>query len=305
MLISLSNILRMVGLKHLFCCFFLLIFSFCQGQVTELTGGILIGNSEMMSYKVVYEIKTNNIISGYSISDLNGSGETRAIITGQYDPKKKLLRFEEKKISSSKAKLPPDEFCLMKVEGSFSKKNGKSLFSGTFVSSSPNNKIICQSGSVLLTPSRDLEKALNKVEKQKKKAEPQTKPENALLESLAPISGVSKIKSLEAGSLTEYPLLSDTIRLDILDDKLEDGDKISIYQNKTKVVSELTTTNKVHNLMFLADKNDPVVVFTIIACNEGFSPPNTIKVVLSNGSQKELLIALLKKDQMVKIVLKR
>ncbi len=115
--------------------FVLLIFAFiCPdifSQQTTLTGAIVIGKAEVMSYKISYHL-TGNKLTGFSISDVNGNGETKAAISGTYNPKNKEFNFEESKLISTKAQIPHDEFCLMKVAGKLEKKNGKLIYTGKF-----------------------------------------------------------------------------------------------------------------------------------------------------------------------------
>jgi len=292
-------------MKVIIGIFFLLFFKVACSQVVELTGAIIIGKTEMMSYRIVYEIGNNNVISGYSIADINGNSETKAKITGVYNPRKRTLQFEEKEIVSSKANLPFKDFCLMTVNGKFENKNGKHIYTGTFVSASLNNKLTCDLGTIILATTKDIYDLAVKANKITDKIPLPDSTGNAIKEILTSLEGVEKVKSLSPESITEYVLSSDSIQLDILDDRLEDGDKITIIKNKTKVVSELVTSNQVQTFKFDIAENESVVVFTIVACNEGISPPNTLKVILTNGKVKELLIAQLKKDQFVKILFRR
>ena len=292
-------------MKVSFLIFLLIVCNISNAQVIELSGIIMIGQSEVIKYQVNYEIKKNNTISGYSISDVNGSSETRASISGKYLPQKGLLQFEENKIISSKTRLTPDDFCLMSVKGKFERKAGKNVFSGTFDSKSPNKKLSCSSGTIYLAMAADISQLFKKSGDTTVKHALPDSIRKDFSENLKLLSGVDKVETLLPSSLNEFELLTDTVQLDILDDRLEDGDKITIIENKTIVASELEMTNKVRSLKYFIDKKEPLVVFTIIACNEGKSPPNTIKVILRNGVDQELLIARLKKGQMIRLLLRR
>jgi len=294
-----------IEMKIRFCIFFILLCKIAISQVIELTGIILIGSSEAVKYQLVYEIKSNNLISGYSVSDAHGSSETRAKISGTYNSRKGTLDFEEMKILSTKTKLLPDDFCLMKVRGKFEKKAGKNILTGTFDSKSTNQKLICSSGTVLLATSEDVNKFLRSLSSASGRGPAADSLNKGVNENLQLLLGVDKVKSLQPESMTEFTLVSDSVQMDVLDDRLEDGDRITIIKNKTTVVSDMLITNKVQTLRFFIDKKDPLVVFTIIACNEGMSPPNTVKMILRNGNDQQLLIAELKKGQMVRLLLRR
>jgi hypothetical protein len=284
--------------------FILLLINISFAQQVDLTGAIIIGRAEMMSYKIVYQVNEKNIVSGFSISDQSGDNETKSKISGIFNPRKKTLQFEEKSIISTKTKLDFNDFCLMNVKGKFSRKSGKTVFTGSFHSKSANKLLICDSGTIILTTTKDIleleARAMNMLGNTKI-----TDSSINIDEKLAPLLGVDKVRTLEPGKIADYTLATDVVQIEIIDDRLEDGDKISIYRNNKIVVSELAITNKVQNFKFDIDKSEKIVVFTFLACNEGTSPPNTLKVILTNGEQKELLIAQLKKDQSVRIQLKR
>jgi hypothetical protein len=292
-------------MKFFHLLFFLLLFNIIDAQVVDLTGAIVIGNSEVMSYNIVYEVQDNMKITGYSITDPNGNSETKARITGTYNPRKKNLTFEERNILSTKVRLRADNFCLMTVDGKFARKNGRYVFTGTFTSKASNIKITCDSGTIVLATTKDINAFMATAAKIK---DDMPLPDSNSLnigEIAKVLKGVDKVIAVDPGSVTEYKLDTDSVQLDILDDRLEDGDMVTILKNKTAVVSNLIITNKVRTFKIPVSEREKVLVFTIIACNEGKSPPNTIKIVLTNGGQKELIIAQLKKDQLVKILLKR
>jgi hypothetical protein len=187
--------------------FFLLLFKITYSQVVELTGAIIIGKSEMMSYRIVYEIGKNNFISGYSIADLNGNSETKAKITGFYNPQKKTLKFEEKEIISTKANLPFTDFCLMIVDGKFEKKNGKNIYTGSFVSNSLNKKLACDRGTIVLATTRDIYDLAVKANKVIGKIPLPDSSGKAINEVLNSLEGVEKVISVLPESITEYTLM--------------------------------------------------------------------------------------------------
>lgn len=288
-----------------FSVFFL---SFCFGvkaQETTLTGAIVIGKSEFMSYKITYRLANNNTLSGTSVCDVNGNEETKAQITGLYNPKDKTLSFEEKSILSTRSMTPKDEFCLMKVSGKFEKKAGKTVFTGEFKSTSLNPEIICDPGSLILLT----EKNLNELAKSAAKAIEKLPASDTLKkqadDNSAPIEWVRNVIDLTPGSLTELDLKSDNLQFDIIDDKIQDGDKITLLKNGIVVVSGFEVTNRVKTFKFTIPKEEKQVTFTIIADDEGSVPLTTIKGSLRNGNEVNLIMASMDKGQSVTIVLKR
>ena len=284
---------------------FIFIIQICYSQVIELTGVAVIGNFEMSKYKIVYEINDDNTIKGYSISDIGGDAQTKSKISGTFNPRKKTLRFEEKNIISTKLNLSFNDFCLMTVTGKFDKKGDKQIFTGNFKSKSPNQKLVCDSGTMILTTTQNIYELAAKFSKSVENRQLPDTIKKIINDNLPTVKAIEKVKSIQAGSTTKYTLMSDTIRLDIFDDQLQDGDKITVLKNNVEVLSNFETTKKVQSLKFAIDKNDQAVLFTIISTDEGSSPPNTVKVFLINGNERVLLIAPLKKGQMVKIMLRR
>lgn len=286
--------------------FFLLFFCLSvNAQETTLTGAIVIGKAEFMSYKITYRLANNNTLSGISVCDVNGNYETKALITGSYNPKNKTLIFEEKSISVTRSKTPIDEFCLMKVTGKFEKKAGKTVFTGKFESSGLNPEISCDSGTIVLLTEKDLNELATKATKAIEKLPAPDTLKKQTEENSATIEWVRNVMDLTPGSVTELELKSDNIQFDIIDDKIQDGDKITLLKNGIVVVSGFEVTNRVKSFKFTIPKGEKQVTFTIIADDEGSVPLTTIKGSLRNGNEVNLIMASMDKGQSVRIVLKR
>ena len=277
--------------------FYLFLSSVAFAQKVELAGTVIIGNSQMVTYKIIYEITGNNTFTGYSISDIGGVLETKSKITGHFNPQKNSLTFEEISLITTKSNLSAKEFCFMKVHGRFSKKNGMHLFSGSFVSKGPDNNLTCDSGTIYLTTTDEIFKLEKKVQKILTESSLPDSISKIISEKIKPFKVVEQVKTIKAGSITEYVLLSDTIYLEIYDDQKQDGDRITILKNSTPVLTDFLTTKAVQKLSFGIGRHEQEVVFTIISTDEGEMHPNTVKILLINGIQKVKLIAPLKKNQ--------
>lgn len=302
--------------KALLIAFFLFIFFCSHSQKVELTGALIIGKSETTIYHISYKINKDNTITGYSVSDLNGTFETKAKISGIYNPRKKTLSFTEQSIISTKAKLAFNEFCLLSVKGKFIQKNNKHVFTGNFSSKSIDNEVLCDSGTIYLATTQDIFELEQKVSKIIDSAVNttgtgkviHTQFDTIILKETTPppariISKNSEtVTMLKAGSIKQYVLLSDTVRLDIFDDQKQDGDKITVLKNNIPVITDLSTKNTVQSFYYSVDKKEKEILFTIISTDEGSMPPSTIKMYIINGKQKTLLVAPLLKGQMVKLM---
>jgi len=289
--------------RLLYCFAFLLFFCFnAVAQETTLTGAIVIGKAEFMSYQITYQLTGKNVLSGYSICDINGNEETKSRITGFYNPKNKTLHFEEKSVLKTRSKIPVDEFCLMIVSGKFEKKAGESVFTGKFESKCRNPEIACDSGTLVLLT----EKGLNQLATKAAKALPVSDSLKKVAEvEPAPINWVRNVVELNAGTVTEFDLKSDSVQFDLVDDRIQDGDKITLLKNGIKVLSGFEITNHVKSFQYKIAREEKEVSFTIIADDEGSVALTTIKAALRNGNEVNLIMASLNKGQSVKIVLKR
>lgn len=285
---------------------FPLLFCFSSiAQQTTLTGAIVLEKTEFMSYKITYQLNNTNVLAGYSVCDINGNEETKARITGFFNPKKKTLNFEEISIISTRSKTPVDEFCLMKVSGKFEKKAGKFVYTGKFDSKCRNPNITCDSGTIVLMTEKNLEALAAKATKALEKVPQPDNLNKEAIEEPAPETWVRKVIELAPETVTDFDLESDYIQLDLVDDKYQDGDKVTVMENDTKVLSGFEITNRVKSLRFKSNKEDKAVTLTIIADDEGSIPPATVKAVLRNGNESNVIKASLKKGQSVKMTFKK
>lgn len=285
-----------------------LILFFClsaAAQETTLTGAIVIGKAEFMSYKITYKLTSQHVLSGYSVCDVNGNDETKARITGFYNPKTRTLTFEEKSILSTRSKIPATEFCLMKVKGKFEKKAGKSVFTGKFESTCRNPQITCDSGTLVLLTEKNLDDLAKKTAKALEKRPLADSLKKETGEKPAPEAWVRNVIELLPGTVTTFDLKSDRIQFDLVDDRIQDGDKITLLKNGVKVVSGLEITNHVQSFTFNIPAGEKDVSFTIRADDEGLVALTTIKAALRNGNEVNLIVVSLNKGQSVTIVLKR
>lgn len=276
-------------------------------QDITFSGAIVIDKTEVMSYTITYQLSKNNELTGYSTGDLNGKEETKSLITGKYDPKRNTLTFEEKKILNSKAKTPVEEFCLMKVQGKIDNKGGKTVFTGNFNAFSLSNEVICASGTLILLSEKDINELSAKTEKILKKLPP---PDNLPDESNAsavvdPVPWTRNVIELESGNTTELELKSDVLILELVDDRFQDGDIISVYKNGVKVINNLEITNRVQSYKYEIGKEEREVTFSIKAEAEGSIALTTFKAVVRNGQENNLIVTSLNKGEWVKVILRR
>lgn len=274
-----------------------------SAQSRVLTGAIVIGNAEVMSYKIYYDLMPNNTLSGYSISDENGKSQTRATIAGYFNPKKKILFFEERKVTDSKLQMPVDEFCLMQVTGKLEKKGQNIVYTGKFEGRSYNKNIICDSGSIMLMSEKALDNLAAKTTKALEKA---SKSDTiSKVTTKTPVNWTKNEIEAGSGEIKSFLIKSNEIQIDLVDDRFQDGDRITLMMNDATVAKSLEVTNKVKSYSFKLSADDREVTFKIIAENEGSVALTTVKAALRNGNEVNMININLNKGESVKLVLKR
>ncbi|GAB1403313.1 hypothetical protein DSECCO2_554090 [anaerobic digester metagenome] len=264
-------------------------------------GAIVIDKTEVLSYRITYQIDQTNTISGFSISDLNGKEETKAQLTGKYNPKDRTLSYVENKIVYTKSTTPIEEFCLMKVNGKIEKKSGKTIFTGTFEAVGSSDDIICASGTLILLSEKDMDelsaKAVKAVKKLPAAAEKpiETEPE--------PWS--RNVFEIKPGKNVELELKSNELIIELVDDRFQDGDRVSVFKNSVKVIDKLELTNRVQSFKYAIDEQEKEIVFTFLAEDEGSIAQTTFKAVIKNNRENNLFICSLEKGEKVSVIFKK
>lgn len=289
-----------------FVCLWVFFISFINcviAQQSKLSGVIAVGKSSYMKYEINYQLDKNNIISGYSIGDLNGSEETKARITGVFNQKKRTMVFEEVGIIITKSKTPVDEFCLMRVKGKFEKKSGKHIYTGKFDSYCRNPKVVCDSGTIVLMTDKEIKELNKQVVKAIQKAPVSDSVKKALEPLPDTTQWVRRVFDLQPNSETEIKLNSDFVILELVDDRYQDGDRVTIMENEKIILQDFELTNRVKSIKFPLEGDQQKLTVTIVAADEGSIALTTIKAVLKNGNESNLINASLNKGQLIRLTM--
>jgi len=285
--------------------FFLILFSNARAQQLTFSGAIVMANNEILNYRIVYQLNGHNVLSGYSLSDINGDNETKASIVGTYNPKSKVLCFEEKEILFTKANLSSNEFCLMKVNGKLERKAKNIAFSGVFTSSSQNPEVNCESGTILLFSQKTLDKLKRETTNILEKALSQDSLNNDT-KYITPIPITTyAITEVGAGSKLSFELSVDEFQIDIVDYKFDDGDKITLLRNNATFANGIKITNQVKSFRFKLTEKEKEVTFKIVSESEGSIALTTISVILKYNHELHPMIVSLKKGESAIMILRR
>lgn len=110
---------------------------------------------------------------------------------------------------------------------------------------------------------------------------------------------------MDNGKSAEIELKSNFIILELVDNRYQDGDKISVFKNGVKIISNLEMTNKVQSYRYEIGKNEKEVTLSFLAEDEGSIALATFTAVIKNGRENNLIRASLNKGETIKVIVKR
>lgn len=289
-------------IKSLLAFIFMSVTSFAQGNY-EFFGAIkLNGNDKtLITYRIVFE-ENNGKIYGYSVTDLDGSHETKNTIEGTYDKKLKVLSFQEKDILYTKSKFAQSSFCFVNFSGKVKLINNNSKIEGNF-KGLYKNKTKCIDGIINLVGSTkiyNLAAKVNKKIQKSKKIDDQIKIKSnplAILDSL-------KINKLIKDQNLNVFWESKKIKIEIFDAGKEDGDVISLYHNGQIILENYKVKNEKKVISIQLDTSISNE-FKILAINEGSILPNTSKIILIDDKRTFELLTSFRKNESAFITLIR
>jgi len=289
----------MKNLHPVFLFFLLIAFTnsivYAQNK-QEYLGIIKLNDSSFISYKVNLTEK-NGKISGYSVTDIGGNHETKSLLSGTYDKKKNLLKFNETTIIYTKSEVTTYDFCHVhftgKVKNINSKKNIEGKFEGKY-----SDGTRCINGELALKNISKITKKAAKIDRVLKRTKriPEAEKEN--------ISITKQLDSLKMNVLRSNDKLSmfsssPFITLNIYDAGKEDGDRISILVNEQVVLKNYTITRKVKQLKI--PLSSQLTNIKVRALNSGSISPNTAKIEFIDAAHKIEAIVSLNKFEKTEI----
>lgn len=236
------------------------------------TGHIQIGQS-YLKYKLAVNNK-GGVIDGYSVTDVGGPDETYTQISGYANQRTNTLSFQEEALIKTKSKGLYQNFCYVHADLRLNTSPIGVVLEGPFDGRYANTKKPCGEGVIYLEGAHDIRELFRAI------AIP-AKPVPDTFNSKYTVTGGSKLK-LKARS--------DSIRFLIWDDMLPDGDLMSIKQGETILLDRYQIQKEVKEIRaVLSEKSGNIFSFT--ALNVGKRPPNTAKIVVTDGQKTYLVIS--------------
>ena len=272
--------------------FFLMSSQLVFGKDNSYTGWINM-NGRKIKFSIQFNIAKNNLITGTSLTAHGTSDETKCKIRGKYNRRNGEIHFYETVVIKSKAKYENLNFCLLSARVKRKVTKNEVQYSGNFSGHIRGTKKKCASGKIYFSKIKRIKKELIKPTVKKNNKTVKVKEKDILY------SHISSKK------LTEYKIIGGTLELSIWDDANADGDRVNVYFNGKKVISNFELTNSKKTIKLTIPEDEKIFTIKIEALNEGQATPNTSQITLKNKNFSKSLRAHIKKNEFVYIKLFR
>jgi len=245
---------------------------FAQNE-QEYLGVIKLNDSSFISYRLNL-LENNNLISGYSITDIGGDHETKSNITGEYNDKTNTLTFKEVGIIYTKSEVSDYDFCYINFEGKVNTINSKKNIEGKFVGLY-NDGSNCINGEIKLRNIEKIEKKAEKIDKLIQKSKRVDKEVKATVSVTQTLDSL-KMNILKPNQNLTMFTASSQLKLNIYDAGKVDGDKINIYVNGSIFLRNYIVNKNIKKLTIPLNSKSTLV--EVLALNTGTISPNTAKI---------------------------
>ena len=281
------------------------VFSFGQVNKYTLTGTIRVTTGEEFPYRIVFT-EAQGVIKGHSYT-YKEPNETKATITGTLDRHTRRLSFKETEILYSHEVHINAFMCLVDASIDYVQDKGSKVLKGS-IKSTEADKTACTDGVLTFDNQEELNKLFNPHEKfdtvitmKKKVSNPNAVDKDK--RALAPETPVVTDK-ITKGVEKTYDWHSDTVVIDIWDSGTQDGDQVTLEYNGKPYLTKYTLIKQKKQLRIPVSRTGTDVI-TILAVNEGWDPPNTASIILTDGTTKYSILSYNNKGQMSVIKIKR
>jgi hypothetical protein len=277
-------------------------------QISNVTfvGSIIASTGDNYSYKLLVS-DSNDIIRGYSITDISGPDETKNTVIGKISPSKKQITFHENRIIYTKSTAAPGEFCYLHANLKLVHIAGASSLKGSFKGYKEDGKTECASGKMTLVCAQDVLDKLMKIAGRdstvKRKADSiirAHKEATIVYEKEIPISDILK---LSPGKSIDLICPSSSATIELWDSKTIDGDQITLMEDGMPLLENFTLTAS-HKVVPVQLAGKRATTLRLIALNEGAEPLNTARIRISSGGQEYYIDASTTVDKPIEITLR-
>jgi hypothetical protein len=257
-----------------------------RAQQYTLIGTVSVDKDKAYTYRIVFS-DSAGIIKGYSVTDIKGADETKAAISGTLSTSKKELSFRETKLLNTRSSAEKDSFCFITASTKLVKQKGSLAFKGKFTGYKSDRKSECAKGEIILFSTEEVLNTLMNI------APKVDSPKSTPLNMIPLADGNSFTAICEDRSAT----------IEVWDDKVVDGDAVSIFLNNKPVLENYTLDSNAKRINI--ERITATDTIKVVSVSEGKEPPNTAKLKLTSGSAVYYFKAKITADKPITIILQK
>ncbi len=269
---------------------------FAQQKTYTLTGDMGIQGGELFTYKLILEDSAGNYLSGYAYTYLTEGKDVKARVHAVIDRANKTLSIRENAITYNHGFKSRALICL--VESDLKYDASVSALKGSLITRTAILGAECAKGSITFMQQAELDQLFgkkstapvikdtiaNKAEQTEKKAPARIVYDTATTEQRAAVVKQDLPKQITEGKEEVFYWNSDSIIIEIWDDNKVDNDRIRVEFNGMVALDNFTISRDKKVLQFPVGGNE-LNILSITALNEGNEPPNTVNMLLHDGSK--------------------
>lgn len=271
--------------------------AYCQKDYYRLDGSVVIDGGATYAYQLDFREK-NGEISGYSLTWLEDTLPSKSLIEGHIDKVRHTLTFSEKE-DKNMLMLSSADMCYFNGTLTYQQAGDVFLLSGKFTGLNSFSQY-CGRGDITLSHTAKGDSLLGVVIRSKQPP--------LVLPHTTPIPIQREVQQddlsiITSGSDKELDWSSDTCIVDLWDYGTVDGDIVSVLFNRKNVLSRYAITSVKKQLRL--SLHPGINTLTIVAENEGSAPPNTARLLLTDGKKQYSFTAYNTVGKSATIVLKK
>ncbi len=292
--------------KHFLTISFVLltILSFGQAPKYTLTGKIEMNTGEVFPYKIVFT-ESGGIIKGHSYT-YKEPDDTKAAITGSLDKHDRKLSFKETEIIYSHSIHTKAFMCLIDANTDYVQSAKGKMFKGPITSKEADHTA-CTGGIVTFDNPEEIKNIFDTHEKFDTVITMGRRPKEPVIEKAQPAAQPEKelvTEKITNGVEKALDWHSDTVIIDVWDGGTVDGDKVTLKYNGKPLLEQYSLVKQKKQLR-IPISGHGIDVITILADNEGWDPPNTANLLLTDGAVKYSILSYNTKGQISMIKIKK
>lgn len=291
---------------YLTALIFIMTPSFLSAQESHpyvLNGYMGVEGGESFHYKLELQDSAGDYLKGYSYTFSDNKSTVKTALAAQRDPLRKTLRIQEQEIIYNNHFHSRAVICLVNALLHFEEQ--QNTLTGPVITRTIEHGATCSKGSITFIHEQEINALFSGAQKPEiavKQVPDATRPIRPAPGSFSGQKGPHKpvrVKNDPPPSLPEkitegkaglYDWSSDKVTFRIWDGSDVDNDRVTVLFNGRPVLENYTLSKDQKVITF--DLSDSALhVISVIALNEGNTPPNTANIMISDGARDHHIIA--------------